>query len=304
MTVRPGDAELERARRGPLALLRRLVIFLLVLYAGWCAVLRFKQTELIYPRHLAGPALPEKALPTGVERVWIETEERGEPVRVEAWLFPPKVAPAPDAQTGVPAPSAPLVVYFHGNSELIDHNELAVEAYRARGFAALLVEYRGYGRSGGSPSQARIVEDSVRFIDLVSARPEIDPARLVYHGRSLGSGFAAQVTVRRPPRALVLESPFTSVAAFAARFGVPGFLVGSPLRTDRALAGMKDRPPTLILASRDDEIVPFSHGQRLHRLLPGSVFHEMSGSHVAAIADVPGVWDVIDRFLRSAGALP
>lgn len=298
MTTHPDtSASGEQTRGSPrrrFARTRRLAVFLLVLYCSWCAVLFFKQTDLIFPRHVAGPALPEGAFPRGIERLSIDAEERRRAVRIEAWFFP-----APRSNEN----PAPLVVYFHGNAELIDHNDQTIDPWLDRGYSALLVEYRGYGRSTGTPSERHIVEDSVRFVDLAAARPDVDKSRIVYHGRSIGSGIAAQVAVRRRPAAIILESPFTSVAAFAARYGVPPFVVSSPLRTDRALANMPDRPPTLILSSRDDEIVPFKHGVKLHNLLPGSSFFEMTGSHLAAIAEVPGVWEAIDEFLRKARLL-
>src|SRR5438045_8236 len=85
----------------------------------------------------------------------------------------------------------------------------------------------------------------------LAARPDVDRSRIVIHGRSLGTGVASQLAGRHQPAALILESPFTSVASFAWRYGVPPVFLKSPYRTDEVLP--KLTCPILILAGRDDE---------------------------------------------------
>lgn len=252
--------------RRALRALRRVAVFAAVFLALWWGALWFLQGRLIFLPGLAGAPLPDALIPAGIERVWVE-ETPG--ARVEAWLFRP-----PESPPGTPLP---LVMHFHGNAELIDHGGGVAEFYAARGFATLLVEYRGYGRSGGSPSERAIVADATAFHDLMAARPDIDPARIVLHGRSLGSGVAAQLAARRPPAALILESPFTSIASMAAGYGAPAFIVRSPFRTDRVLPTLAC--PVLILISPDDEIIPASHGRRLHAATPASTLVELTGGH-------------------------
>lgn len=287
----PSDATdaLSRHRRN--ALLRRLVVIPLTLYLIWCGLLFFQQEKLIFPTHIAGPKMSERAIPPEVERVWLQvkTPFEGRPPRVEAWFLAAKHA-------SVDAP-APLAVYFHGNGELIDHCLDAVAIYRERGYHVLIPEYRGYGRSVGRPSQRVIVEDALAQIEMALARPGASAEGLVYHGRSLGSGVAAQVALQRAPAALILESPFTSIASFATSYGVPGFLVRSPFRTDKALPLIEPRPRTLILHSRDDEIVPYEHGLRLREIAPWAEAYDMTGSHLVALRSVPGAWKAIERTL-------
>lgn len=282
--ARPRRRALPRSLRR--ALIRRLILLPLVVYVFWCAMLWFKQTDLIFPRHLAGQPTPAHLIPSDVERLWlqIKTPYEGRPPRVEAWFIPGQ-------------PGAPLAVYFHGNGELIDHCLEPVEIYRERGYHVLIPEYRGYGRSVGKPSQAAIVDDADRFIAEALARPGVDPSRLIFHGRSLGSGVAAQVALRRPPAVLILESPFSSVARFATGYGAPALLVRSPFRTDRALPKISPRPTTLILHSHTDEIIPFHHATDLLNVAPWARFHELTGSHIAAIRSMPGAWQAIQQAL-------
>jgi len=201
-----------------------------------------------------------------------------------------------------PAPGAPLpapcAIIFHGNGELIDHIQDYADWYRRRGYAVLIPEYRGYGRSGGAPSQAAIDEDMLSFHARLLAREDVDSARMVFHGRSLGSAVAVQLAGRNRPAALVLESPFLSINAMAARYFVPGFLVRHPFRTDKLLPTLG--VPVLILHSTDDEIVPYSHGARLHEITPGSTLVDLSGSHNSALAAIPQYWASVDVFLRKA----
>jgi pimeloyl-ACP methyl ester carboxylesterase len=272
--------KLRKRSRG--RLIGRWAVLAAITYGVWLSVLLGCETRMVYPREMAGPATREALIPREVERVWIDVRDE---VRVEGWFVP----------SGLDRP-APAVMFFHGNGELIDHNLALAEAYRERGVATLLVEYRGYGRSGGSPLQKDIVADSVMFHDWLAKKAGVDPTKIILHGRSLGTGVAAQVAALRPPAALILESPFTSVASFAKQYGAPAFLVRNPYRTDQVLPTLKC--PILILHSRQDEIVPFSHGERLHALAPASKLVELNGGHNAALSEQEAYWREIGALLR------
>lgn len=266
---------------------RRLTTWLAIaaaIYAGWCLLLYLRQDSMIFPRHLAGPPLPHA--PRGVESLWFDGPER-----VEAWFWP-----APGASADTPAP---LAVFCHGNGELIDQCLEVAGGWRARGWSVLLPEYAGFGRSGGAPSERRIVADTLRFYDLAVSRPDVDPSRVVLHGRSLGGGVAAQAAVARPAiRALILESPFTSVASFAWGVGVPPVIVRHPFRNDVALRGFA-RPLLLLHGDRDD-IVPPGHSRALHALVPGSSLVILAGDHNNFPDDPGAYWAAIDAFLAGA----
>lgn len=288
------DADPPR-RAAPQGLRRRMLTWLGILagiYGSWLVLLYLLQTSMMWPRHLAGPPMPGPQ--RGVESLWIDAEESGNPIRVEGWFIP-----APGAS---PERPAPLLVFFHGNGELMDGCLDVAGEWRSRGFSVLLHEYRGYGRSGGTPSEAGIVPDAVRMIELACARPDVDPARVVLHGRSIGAAVAAQVAVRRPVAAMVMQSTFTSAASFAPRVLAPPALLKSPFRTDRALAAY-DRP-VLILHGARDEIVAPSHGRALHRIIPGSVYIELPGRHNDFPLDEVAYWQAIETFLARHGLLP
>lgn len=260
----------------------RLLIIVAAAYAAWCTLVAWRLHGAMFPREFAGhPQAP--ALPPG----WTVLTHRppNEPgVSVEAWLCQPR---------GM-APGASCVVFFHGNAELIDHQLDHADEYARRGFAVLLIEYRGYGRSTGSPTQAAIVADSIAIID---ALPDtIDRAGLIYHGRSIGGAAAVQVARQRTSRAMILESTLISTLAFTRRLGVPDFLIASAWRTDRALPALD--VPVLMLHGRHDTIIPPEHSRTLAALAPRATLIELDGGHNDFPQDPDAYWSAIDQFLR------
>jgi fermentation-respiration switch protein FrsA (DUF1100 family) len=265
---------------------RRLGVFVAVIYVMWLGVLSSCEEKLLFPRDIAGPATSEATIPPQIERMWITGQDGS---RVEGWFIP-----AAGASAASPAPAA---IFFHGNAELIDHQQSLAERYHDRGISILLAELRGYGRSQGSPSQRTLTEDAVTFYDWLAARPEVDKSKIIIHGRSIGTGVAAQLAALRPPAALILESPFISIASFAWRFGVPPFFVRNSFHTDEVLP--KLTCPILILHGRSDEIIPIEHGQKLHELAPASTFVELDGSHNSGLSEQDEYWKAVDRLLAN-----
>jgi hypothetical protein len=224
------------------------LIILLSLYVIYCGLLFFFQTKLIFPSEFAGQ--PSQALPTlNTEVIELATDEG----KTTAWFVP--------ALQASPETPAPLAMFFHGNAELMDHQSGIVDLYQRLGVSVLMVEYRGYGHSEGSPSQAHIMEDSLAVMEQVIKRDDVDASKLTLHGRSIGGGLASQVALKSPPRALIVESTGTSVAGMAMKYGVPPFLVRSPLNTREAFTQLD--LPILIMHGKDDEIFPVSHAHRL-----------------------------------------
>ena len=244
-----------------------VIVGLVVIYSIWCGALYFTQERLLFPRHFAGPATSGLPSDPFIEQLWIEPEPG---VRVEAWLVR---APDDEGNTG----PRPLIVYFHGNGELIEHALGVAGVYRRLGVNVLLPEYRGYGRSGGRPSEKAIVGDAERFVAMALQRDGVDPARVIYHGRSLGGGVACTLAARRSATALVLESTFTSVASMARKYLVPMFLLRSPFQSDRVLRTYT--APVLIMHGRQDGIIPVTHGRRLHEMAAGSTYVEVDAGH-------------------------
>ena len=266
------------------------MIYFLAIYAIWLALLYFYwQDRILFPRHMI-PASPFTVYNEATVVLTIGIEGGGQ---VEAWFIP-----APGVSAERPGPA---VVFFHGNGEIIDWQEEIVAAYRRLGCSVLLPEYRGYGRSAGKPSEKEICADAVRFYDELIKRADVDKSRIVFHGRSLGGGVAADVSTQRKPAALILQSTFKNVAGMAWRVGAPPFLVRHPFRTDRAIANAGF--PVLMFHGSRDGIVPVSHGRRLHALVPHSIYVEYECGHndFPGLANEEAYWSEIRDFLSRNG---
>ena len=267
----------------------RIMWYAIIAYAAWCAVLYFQQDKMLFPADMAAEPLPSPpALDIVVTRIAIGGERS-----VESWFYPASKAHA--------SGRAPVVVFFHGNAEIIDHQDPIVNAYRALGCGILLPEYRGYGRSGGKPSQDGIVADAVRFYDEMIERDDVDPDRIVFHGRSLGGAVAAAVAEHRMPHGLILESTFSSVATMSLKYLAPPFLVKHPFRTDR-LVERADIPILIFHGSRDT-LVPLSHGRKLRDLARRGEYIEFECDHnnFPGEGNEEAYWGAIGRFLADIG---
>ncbi|HYO94352.1 MAG TPA: alpha/beta fold hydrolase [Polyangiaceae bacterium] len=210
--------------------------------------------------------------------VWTLDTQQGS---VEAFFFPA-------------AARAPTVLFAHGNGELIDDNRSLAAWYQEHGFSVLMPEYRGYGRSQGTPSNDTLVADFVTFYDRLRAHPAVDAKRIYFHGRSLGGAVAAGAAAKRAPRALILESTFVSVRQLARERRVPAFLVAASFDTEVALRNV--RMPVLLIHGRDDELVPAQHAQQLASRLPQHTLLLLDCAH----NDCPLQEAAILRFLRAA----
>lgn len=140
--------------------------------------------------------------------------------------------------------------------------------YRDAGFHVMLPEYRGYGRSAGSPTQGRITMDFVAFYDRLVADERVDSEAVVFHGRSLGGGALGALAALRKPAAMILQSTFTSVADMAAEWLVPKMFVSDPFDTLSVVRELD--VPVLVLHGRRDTVVPYQHALTLHRQVEGS----------------------------------
>ncbi|MGM0577177.1 MAG: alpha/beta hydrolase [Myxococcota bacterium] len=278
----PGAVRLGRRRRVVIA-----VAVLLGLYLAWLTGLWVFQRWLIYPGQRLPAPQGAAAAVEGVERWWLDIPES----RVEAWFLPG------DGVSG--ENPGPAVIYVHGNAEIIDQLPPRVARYRDMGLGVLLPELRGYGRSGGSPSQEAIVDDLLRFHDRLVARPDVEG--IVVHGRSLGAGPGCALAARREPDAVIVESTFTSLTAFAPRLLVPKALVRDPWNNLSAVSGLD--VPLLIFHGLDDRTVPFSHAVRLHDTAPRSRLVRYDCGHNDLPPDPRHYWRTISIHLREAGVI-
>jgi fermentation-respiration switch protein FrsA (DUF1100 family) len=196
-----------------------------------------------------------------------------------------------------------IVLFFHGNAGNISNRLEYLRMFNELRYASLIIDYRGYGESTGTPSEEgtyRDAETAWRY--LVESR-QFKPRDIVLFGESLGGGVATWLAERQTARALILASTFTSVPDLGAQLyrWLPIRLLarinyGNLERVARIAV------PVMIAHSRDDEIIPFSHGEALYAAArPPKRFLELRGSHNEGFVIARDEWaSALDEFLRSA----
>ena len=164
-----------------------------------------------------------------------------------------------------PAPGAEHTILFsHGNAEDIGHVEPFSLDLRNGGFAVLTYDYRGYGTSGGVPSEENLYEDIDAAYRYLTEELRVPPEKIIVHGRSLGGGPSADLAARRPVGGLILESTFTTAFRTLTRYRLVPF---DKFRNVAKLTMSKC--PVLIIHGREDQTIGFHHGEALFDSAPG-----------------------------------
>ena len=188
----------------------------------------------------------------------------------------------------------PLIIYFGGNAEEVSWM-MDDAAKRAPGAGWLLVDYRGYGSSGGSPSEKALVSDALQWYD------HFKSVQTIYlFGRSLGSGVAVQLAAQRPAAGLILVAPFDSLVEVGKRH-YPFLPVNWLLRHrfDSVAAAPKINARLLCIVASHDEIIPAAHAKRLYDAWAGpKTWVELLGAGHNSTDNAANYWPSIQRFLN------
>jgi hypothetical protein len=189
-----------------------------------------------------------------------------------------------------------LVLYFGGNAEEVSGMLGEVEAAIPNA-TWLLTDYRGYGASAGSPSEAKLVADALLWYD--HAVRELKPARVFAFGRSLGSGVAVALAAQRKLAGAILVTPYDSLLAVAQRH-YPWLPVRWLLRHrfDSIALAPGLEVPMLCLIAGDDELIPPVHAERLFEAWKGLKRKLLlAGAPHGDPDSAPGFWPAIRRFV-------
>ncbi len=157
-----------------------------------------------------------------------------------------------------------VLLFLHGNAGNISHRLDSIKIFNELGFDIFIFDYRGYGKSEGKPSEEGTYRDADAAWTYLTQQRNVVPQDIVIFGRSLGASIASYLASRHTPRALIIESAFTSVPDLAAQLYplVPvRWIARLQYNTKTFLQAVKI--PVLVIHSRDDEIIPFEHAERL-----------------------------------------
>jgi hypothetical protein len=187
----------------------------------------------------------------GAEEIWLETD-RGD--RLHGLWWPPPAG-------------RPAILFFHGNAQSVFEWALVRGDLAALECGLLLVDYPGYGKSSGTPTEAGLLATGRAALEWARATAGLAPRDLVAFGKSLGGPVAAEVGAHEPGlRGVVLESTFRSIP-HVARNLLPMIPVDALLaseRYDTAARVARLRAPLLVVHGEDDELIPASEGVALH----------------------------------------
>ncbi len=245
------------------------ISFLLLLLVGYAALLLivyFNQAGMLFLPNYGGAS--SRATPANAEldfeAVALIAEDG---VQLDAWYVPAT------NERGV-------ILFCHGNAGTIANRLSTLTIFNELDFSSLIFDYRGYGRSGGKPTEAGTYRDAEAAWQYLRDKGYGED-EIVIMGRSLGAAVAAELAHRHHPGAVVLESAFTSVPDAAAE--VYPFLPVrwlSRFRYETIHYLQSITAPVLIVHSRDDEIISFAHGQRLFEAANSpKQFLELKGGH-------------------------
>lgn len=245
---------------------------LIAAYGGFALVLYFFQSHLVfYPETgrevIAAPS--QVGLP--YEEIRLATDDG---LSLHGWFIPAA------QRENAPQPHG-TVLFLHGNAGNISHRLDSLQMFHNLGYSTLIFDYRGYGNNDGSPSEQGTYLDAEAAWRYLTEQRRIPSCRIVLFGESLGGAVASWLAARQQPAALVIASGFTSVPDLAQHF-YPFMPVRwlARLRYDTRENLRAVTAPLLIAHSREDEIIPFEHGQALYAAAnPPKHFLELAGGH-------------------------
>jgi fermentation-respiration switch protein FrsA (DUF1100 family) len=239
-----------------------IVLGIAGVYVVLSVVLWALQEKITFPAPRA--ALPDPVQTVGYgERVELTMHDG---TKLVGWYLPPE-----GTALDRPRPPSPALLWFYGNGETIGAIWPIIRDFRPPHAALLVVDYPGYGASGGRATEPGMNEAADLAYAALLARPDVDPRRIYVYGRSLGSAAATHTADTHAVAGVILESPFTSARGMAAQHYriFPSFLV----RLDLDNIGRIGRIhcPTLIFHGTADMLVPIKMGHAVAAAAGGPV---------------------------------
>lgn len=240
------------------------------------------------PGMLFYPTAPLEATPAewglAYEEVAITTADQ---IKLHGWYLPA-------------AQATQVLLFFHGNAGNISHRRDSLQIFHDLGLNILIIDYRGYGRSEGRISEAGLYQDAQAAWDYLHTSRGFPVRDIIVFGRSLGGAVATHLASQVQPRALILESTFSSVRDMA-DFMMPlvSRLIFLRYEFDTVAVIRQLKSPLLMLHSPDDEIIPYVLGQRVFVAAQGRKYsYDLRGGHNEGfVASQPGYAQAIAAFL-------
>ena len=228
-------------------MLSSLVFIVTVFCIGVLSLLYVFQEKMIF---FPGKRIVDTPETVGLQYkdVYLVTDDE---IKIHGWYIP-----HPDAKA--------TLLFFHGNAGNISHRLDSISIFHDLGLSVFIIDYRGYGRSDGRPSEQGTYTDALAAWNYLVDERRLRPDEIIVFGRSLGGGVAAGLAAKVSPAAVILESTFTSIKELGKHY-FPYLPVSWIARVrypvDEDISSFNC--PVLVIHSEQDEVVPVRHGQRL-----------------------------------------
>lgn len=244
------------------------------------AVLYLAQRSMLYPTPQSFRTSPAAAGYPEAEEHVLDTAD-GE--KVIAWHVPPR-------------DGKPIILFFHGNGEVLAWRVPRFRAITADGTGLVALSFRGYGGSSGKPTEAGLFHDADAAYAFAANR--YPPSRIAVWGFSLGTGPAVALAVKQTIGKLILEAPYTSIPDVAARafpFLPVQWLARDRFDSDKRIGNVS--APLLIMHGERDQVIGIAHGERLYNLArdPKRMVRFANGIHEDL--DDHGAMEAVNSFL-------
>ncbi|MBK8848039.1 MAG: alpha/beta hydrolase [Bacteroidetes bacterium] len=240
------------------------IIFILIILYGLVllAAYIFQERLLFYPSKL--PSDYEFNAGPNAEELFLETSDNE---RINA--------------LHINKGSKKIILYFHGNAGVMDSWQLTYDNFKNTGYGLLIIDYRGYGKSTGTPSEKGLYADAQAAYNYL-LQQGFDSDSIIIYGRSLGSGVACHLMAMHNKGRLILETPYTSIMDIAKKnypYFIPQFTLRNRFSCIRYMKHI--RVPLLLVHGTQDEVVPYHHVTTLHGLYlgPKTLITISNGAH-------------------------
>ncbi len=263
-----------------------IVITALIIIAGflaWFLFRRFERSMIYHPD--PNLELSPAAIGLAYNDITLTTSDG---IRINSWWIPAEN-------------SRSTILFCHGNAGNISHRLESIRIFHQLDLNVFIFDYRGYGKSAGSPSEEGTYQDAAAAYDYLREYREISPGRIIIFGRSLGGAVAIELAGEKEAGALICESSFTSAVDMGKI--IFSYLPADLLIFDKydSISKVKELSlPKLFIHSREDDIIPFKQGERLFQAAsPPKRFLEIRGGHNEGFLESEEIYrKAIADFLR------
>jgi pimeloyl-ACP methyl ester carboxylesterase len=265
-----------------LSIAKKMIIYLAVGYLSAVSLLYLLHERIVFQPDRLSPDYAFR-FDQPFEEFFLDDPSNG--LQVNALYFP------------APADAKGVILYFHGNADNLQRWGGYAGDFTELGYHVLAVDYPGYGKSPGTPSEENCYRSAALAYQW--ARKRFPAEKIIIYGRSLGSGIASWLAARQPAQQLILETPFPNIPAVF-RYRASALLIPLPLKTSFPVAdylNQVDYPVTIFHGTRD-LIIPYKVALALHPTVGADRFITIAGAGHKNLSDYALYHENLGRLLN------